>query len=251
MSHEQKNRYQQKRFLIEAVTVCIGYADFLEETVKLNQGLFDRWLIITSPEDTATREVCRRFSLPTLLSRDHLRDGTFNKGRLIERGLQHLSAEGWRVHIDADTVLPPNFRNLIQTCHLDTSNIYGCDRIMIKSRQQWEQLKKTGWIHGNDFHCRVNFPGTYQVGSRWCHHAEGYVPIGFFQMWHSDEDLYNGARIKPYPIHHNDACRTDVQHGLQWDRQHRQLVPELIALHLESEPAALGANWAGRTTKRF
>ena len=77
------------------------------------------------------------------------------------------------------------------------------------------------------------------------------MPIGFFQLWHSSEDQFRGARVKPYPVQHNDACRTDVQHALQWDRRKRELLAEMLVVHLESEPAKLGANWAGRTTRRF
>ncbi len=52
-------------------------------------------------------------------------------------------------------------------------------------------------------------------------------------------------------VGHSDAARTDVQFGLLWDLGRRQLVPELVVLHLESEPAAVGANWSGRTTRPF
>src|ERR1700733_1266446 len=96
---------------IEAITVCIGYSDFLAETIRFNAGLLDRWIIVTSESDEATREVCRRHSLQTLLSEDHHRGGDdFAKGRLIERGLQQLSADAWRLHLDADIVLPQRFR---------------------------------------------------------------------------------------------------------------------------------------------
>jgi hypothetical protein len=39
--------------------------------------------------------------------------------------------------------------------------------------------------------------------------------------------------------------------AVQWARQHRQLLPELFAVHLESERVAMGANWKGRTTRPF
>lgn len=234
---------------IECVIISIGYADFLQETLPRNVGLFDKILVVTSKDDTATRELCRRYSVQVLLSEDHMRDGEFNKGRLIERGLQHLSAKGWRVHLDADIVLPSNFRNILKSSHLQEEKIYGCDRVMLRSRKEWDDLKNSTWL-SNAYHCMVHFPAS-QIGSRWCHESEGYCPIGFFQMWHSSQDLWNGVRIKPYPINHNDACRTDVQFALLWDRKHRAIIPELIAVHLESEPAKLGANWNGRTTKRF
>jgi hypothetical protein len=80
---------------------------------------------------------------------------------------------------------------------------------------------------------------------------EGWVPIGYLQLWHSSSDEWQGIRIKPYPANHGNACRTDVQHGLQWDRCKRVLIPEILAVHLESEPARMGVNWNGRRTKRF
>ena len=236
---------------LEAVTVCIGYADFLAAIIPHNIGALDRWLIVTTDDDTETRELCRRHSLPTLLSDDHERNGdAFAKGRLIERGLQHLSADGWRLHLDSDIVLPNRLHRLLDAAHLDERNIYGCDRIMVRSYEHWQELQRSGWI-SHDFHCRVPLPRGYHLGDRWAHYDGGYVPIGFFQLWHSSADQYQGARIRPYPIHHNDACRTDVQHALQWDRRRRQLIRELLVAHLESEPCPLGANWRGRTTKRF
>lgn len=240
---------------IEAVTVCVGYADFLAETVKFNAGLLDRLIVITEAADTETREVCRRHSLQVLVSEDHRRGdatdgGNFNKGRLIERGLQHLSADGWRLHIDADVVLPNKFRHLLNAAHLDERNIYGCDRVMVKTEEAWKRLQASHWL-AHDYHCRVSPPAGFQIGSRWAHHDAGYVPIGFFQLWHSSEDQFRGSRVKPYPVHHNDACRTDVQHALQWDRRRRDLIPELLVVHLESEVCRHGANWKGRTTKRF
>jgi hypothetical protein len=54
-----------------------------------------------------------------------------------------------------------------------------------------------------------------------------------------------------HAVGHSDAARTDVQFGLQWDRERRALVPELVVLHLESEDAGVGANWSGRTTRPF
>ena len=61
----------------------------------------------------------------------------------------------------------------------------------------------------------------------------------------------HGYHLRHYPLQHGDAARTDVQFALQWDRRNRQILPEVIVLHLESEASALGANWKGRTTPRF
>jgi len=42
---------------LEAVTVCVDYADFLKEIIPWNQHLFDRWAIVTTPADEETREL--------------------------------------------------------------------------------------------------------------------------------------------------------------------------------------------------
>lgn len=235
---------------LEAVTVCIGYADFLAVTAAHNVGLFNDWVVVTLESDKDTREVCRKHSIRTLLVGDYSVDGGFNKGRLVERGLQHLSANAWRLHLDADIVCPPNLHHLIDAADPDVSNIYGADRVMVRDAAGWDRLKKSGWLT-HSHHCCVPPPKGFEIGARWAHHESGYVPIGFFQLWHSHADLWRGARVRPYPVNHNDACRSDVQHALQWDRRRRQLLPELLVVHLESESCANGTNWKGRRTKPF
>jgi hypothetical protein len=232
----------------------VNYSDFLVESAKYNLGQFDDWTIVTTPEDIRTREVCRRFNLRVVLSNDgtHAND-SFAKGRLIERALQHQSADGWRLHIDADIVLPHNFKHRLLAANLQKDMIYGCDRIMVKSWEEWQRVLSSGYLHGgqSDYHCRTVFVPGIDLGTRWAHPQFGYVPIGFFQLWHSSEDEWRGVRVKPYPMNHGNACRTDIQHALQWDRHKRALIPELSVVHLESEPAQKGTNWKGRKTKQF
>ena len=237
---------------VEAVTVCVGYADFLAAAAPWNAPLFDRWVVVTEAADLATRDVCRRHSLDCLLSDEGKEPGGFNKGRLVERGLQHLSADGWRLHLDADVVLPSRFRHRLAAAALDEAAVYGVDRVLVRSWGEWRKLVESGYLQDqHDYHNRLRFPPGLPVGTRWVGHDVGYVPIGFFQLWHSSQDQWRGARVRPYPRRHNTACRTDVQHGLQWDRARRQLLPDVVAVHLESEPAPLGANWKGRTTRPF
>ena len=239
--------------IIEAVTVCVGYDDFLRVVIPYNLPMFDRWLIVTEPSDTATRELCREFGLECLQSEDGHDNGEFSKGRVVERGLQHLSADGWRLHIDADIALPRHFRQLVTMAELQHDTVYGVDRIMVRDWNDWQKLKATGYLDGGQysFSHAVTFPKGFEVGSRWASTLTGYVPIGFFQLWHSSQDEWRGIRVKPYPRHHNSACRTDVQHALQWDRKKRELLPEVLVAHLESEKCKKGTNWKGRQTKPF
>ena len=38
---------------------------------------------------------------------------------------------------------------------------------------------------------------------------------------------------------------------MQWPRNKRAFIPEIVCYHLESEKANMGANWNGRATKQF
>ena len=240
---------------IDAVTTCVGYADFLRAVAPHNIVHFDKWVVVTSPEDRETQHVCREFRINCLVSQDVTRDGVFSKGRMIERALQQLSANTWVVHIDADVVLPGRFRDSLQRAHLKPESIYGCDRILVKGWDRWQKLLTSGWLRHpfNDHPHAVSLPDGCPLMARWVG-PDGYVPIGFFQMWNRSGggEEWGGSRTKPYPISHGTACRTDVQHGLQWDRRHRELIPELFVCHLESDGKHdRGANWHGRKTPRF
>ncbi len=236
---------------IEAITVCVDYDDFLHEIAPYNIPHLDRWIIVTRSKDEKTREVCRKYSLECLLIDDNLE--SFNKGRIIERALCHVSSEGWRLHLDSDIVLPNRFKSLLETSELQTDCIYGCDRVLIKSWESWQTFVKSNFLskQHHDYHCRLRFPQGYDIGSRWVDISVGYCPIGFFQLWHSNSDQWHGINYRKYPEYHNTACRTDVQFSQKWDRNKRILLPDIVVFHLESEIAKLGANWNGRKTKRF
>jgi hypothetical protein len=236
---------------LEAVTVSVGYADYLAVVAQANRHLFDRWVIVTTPGDSETREVCRKFSLPTLLTEEFYRDGAkFNKGRGVALGMDQIDGTGWILHCDADIVFPPDLRNWLDRAHLDESCCYGFDRVMCRSWKDWRNLRDSGYLQ-HDYHCRCNFPAGYDVGTRWVSPIHSWVPIGFAQLFHGSADTPHGFHQKAYPHWSNSASRSDVQFSLQWDRRKRILLPEVIVLHLESEPSALGANWKGRTTPRF
>lgn len=235
---------------IEVVTVCVDYADFLSVTAPVNRGLFDRWVVVTTERDEATREVCRRYNLETVLTEDFHKDGPgFSKARGINRGLETLSAACWRLHLDADVILPNVLHQLLTAAELQEDIIYGCDRVMIKGWSEWTKFRDSRF-QWHDWHYRLSCP-PYPVGTRWVSPHYGYVPIGFFQLWHSGADQYRGVRHRRYPELHNNAARCDVQFGLLWDRPKRALLPEVFAAHLESGDVAMGANWKGRTTAPF
>jgi hypothetical protein len=235
---------------IECVTTCVGYADFLAETAPLNRHHFDRWVIVTSPQDQETFNLCHRLNLQCLVTDDFTRDGEFNKGRAIQRGMNNLSGSDWILHLDADVALPDEFPAAIEMAHLDPASIYGCDRMMVRGWENWRKIRSCDY-HQHGRHCYVLAHPKYPIGTRWASPRDGYIPIGFFQLFHGATAMRNGIWQRPYPAHHADAARADIQFGLQWDRRFRHLIPELLVWHLESENSPIGANWKGRKSKPF
>ena len=75
---------------VEAISVCVGYADFLVATLPENLPVLDHMVVITSPEDEETRQVCRKFNVDHVLSEDYKRGGPFNKARMINRVLDQI-----------------------------------------------------------------------------------------------------------------------------------------------------------------
>ena len=241
---------------IHAVTVCNGYSDFLEHTARVNQNCFDNWIIVTTQEDKGTLAVCERYGLRVAYCPYFTRYGSsFNKALGINIGLAHMpmdltrngvKAEGvWICHIDADTALPEDFRKLINNIPLDTKSIYGVDRVECPNYEAWIKHRTEPDLYKKHYFCRP--PDGWEIGSRLRHFDYGdYLPIGYFQLWHTDSGIYR------YPTVQNaEAEHTDVLHALQWDEFHRHLIPSILVTHLKTGGNRMGQNWDGRKTPKF
>ena len=229
---------------IEAVTVCLGYADFLAHTLPRNQHHFDHVVVVTGHGDRDTQRVCARHNVecrPTDVL-NH-RGERFAKGRGVDLGLSYLLRDEWVVHLDADVVLPPNTRTMLDGLSLDEDSIYGVDRVNCPSYEAWARFAASDAVHQHQWNWLLS-PPPFQLGSRVVRTEHGFIPIGFFQLWHGRHD-------RRYPIRQPSAEHTDFLHALQWPADKRRLIPELVAVHLESGPAKMGANWNGRQTPPF
>jgi hypothetical protein len=234
---------------VEAVIVCVDYADFLSVTLPENLPHLDDLVIVTSPEDRATQTVCSRYGVRCIPTEVFRRDAAskFNKSRAINHGLAHLCQTGWVLHLDADIVLPMRTRHMLANAELDPTVLYGMDRVNCPSYEEWAAFKARPEVQ-YEWRCLVKPPRNWPLGARIAHEDYGgYMPIGFAQLWNPGK---SGVSRYPMKVDGN-AEHTDVLHAAQWPRRRRALLPELIAIHLESEPAPMGANWGGRKTRRF
>ncbi|MFH0947241.1 MAG: hypothetical protein V2A76_18795 [Planctomycetota bacterium] len=127
---------------LSAVTVCVNYSQYLEIAAR-NRSQFDRWIVVTNREDRETQEVCRKHGLDVVLTERLRQNGDpFNKGKAINDGLDALGDSDWILLLDADILLPDNFREAVQQNDLRTDHIYACKyRGLCRDLAAYERLK--------------------------------------------------------------------------------------------------------------
>lgn len=231
---------------IECVTVSVGYSDFLAWMLLWNKRHFDDMVVVTSTGDQQTQKVCAYHHVRCVQTDAFYAGGqAFNKGAGISAGLAALSCSDWVVHMDSDILLPPRSRDLIQRSQADPCSIYGIDRIMCKSFEDWTAFVSDPELqHTDEVYVTAN---AFPLGSRVAKtDLDGYVPIGYFQLWNAA-----ATNRKSYPSEHGTSARADMVFAQQWSRNTRHLIPEVVGIHLESEDTPKGANWRGRTTQPF
>jgi hypothetical protein len=230
---------------LEAVIVCVEYGDFLATTLPANKHQFDRLIVVTSPEDKETQRVCRYYGVPHLQT-DVLRTrwGEMHKAKGINKGLEQLDLDDWVLHLDADIVLPPTCRQLIERADLDKTCLYGCDRYQVPSWEAWQLHQAMPPLQQDNYHVHLD---TFPIAPRFSgSRMGGYAPPGYFQLWNA-----KASGVTRYPEDHDDASRTDVLFTAQWWRNKRHLLPEFVVYHLESEQCPPGTNWEGRVSRRW
>jgi|JI10StandDraft_1071094.scaffolds.fasta_scaffold07924_9 hypothetical protein len=227
---------------LSAVTISVNYSDYLVWSLPTAKNIFDRLIVVTSKDDKETKRVCDYYWVECLQTDIMTKDEKFNKGLGINLGLEVIGAKDWCVHFDSDIVFPPRFNDYIRSKKLDKSCLYGVDRLMVKSWEQWISFYQNP------------FPQHY-VGSAWPTFDVGYrvvqgmaySPIGYFQLFNmSYEKIGNPV----YPDKFDSAADSDLRFSAKWPEEKRLLIPELFVYHLSTENS-IGVNWNGRKTKAF
>lgn len=236
--------------ILEGIIICVGYSDFIAHTLPLNKSHFDKLVVVTSTTDKETQRLCEYHHVECIQTDIFYENGdVFNKAKGINIGLKALTQEGWVLHLDGDIVLPPLFRETIEPIMLDEKCVYGVDRLMCTNYDDWVEHVATPHLMQEAYIFIHPYYKSMPIGTRIAKYGtvEGYIPIGFFQLWNP---ICSG--INHYPQEHGDAGRSDMLFAMQWPRNKRGFIPEIITIHLESEKlVSMGKNWKGRQTRPF
>lgn len=162
--------------IIEGVTISVNCAHMLAISLENNMRHFSRTLVITTPTDTETQEVCKKYGADALLTDAFYREGAkFDKGWAHEQSLKYINHNQWVLFFDADIVLHYAFKYFISRYPLDIDVMYGCDRIYV-TRQEHIDLMRKGRLHG-----------PFDSGD-W--------GFGFFQLFHMENRWFRGKPVK-------------------------------------------------------
>jgi hypothetical protein len=193
-----------------------------------------------------TLAVCLAYNVTCVRGGVHKANGsTMDKAGAQNHAMRHLRRDSWLCVLDADIVLPCDFRHRVHSAALVPDCVYGVDRVDCPDFAAW-QAYLTAPVQSALAGCLTSQPCGWPLAYRVSHpEYGGWCPLGFFQLWHSS--VRDGYTLSPGA----NADHSDLLHSSQWPRQKRVLLPDWYAIHLLSGPRAMGADWAGRTTGRW
>lgn len=227
---------------LEAITVCVNYGDFLVQTLPRNKYLFDHYVIITDSKDYFTKKICDTYNVRCIQTDVFYENGdSFNKGKGINVGLDSIKKTDWVLHLDADISLLPDYRKALRKKTLNPKKIYGLDRLMCNSYEDWQE------IIANPISIFNGITNKYKLGGRFVDRDCGYLPLGYHQLWNPIKSTHIY-----YPNSFQGADTSDLEFAKLWGKDDRELIADTFGIHIDSDNnLQSGVNWNGRKTPLF
>lgn len=191
--------------------VSVDYSDYLSQTLKHNSMQFTDTIVITSPNDLETQNVCKNYAIKFITTDAFWKNNSiFNKAAALNEGLLHVRTE-FICTVDADTILP-NIRPALE--RLDRNYLYGLNRVV--------------YLTQNDF---LSDRGENR------HMPKDYI-IGFFQLFSRESPYFPGGFSEDYL----NAGHYDIEFTSYWPLHKRRHIVNEPAKHIGER----GKNWHGR-----
>lgn len=164
---------------LDALLVSVGYGHILKQTLPFNIHHFDRFIIVSSSNDSETREAVEQFGGTLVVSDSYADEGSFNKGKMLNFGMEAIQDCDWLLVTDADIILPANFRNHINESDLNNDALYCASRLNapIKNLPQWLEKFKADQSILLDYE-----PDQFECS-----------PIGYFQLFNRHSKYLNNS----------------------------------------------------------
>lgn len=178
--------------------------DYLSIVLRENRSLFEKFYVITSPSDYATRELCKRFEVDIILYDEfYINNAKFNKSGAVnyaQKILHKLYPDKWMLIIDSDIILPINLKDIVELELENEKNIYGIQRFDAHTYKDYineSNLKK--YMHNfagyfQLYYDKSYFYNTFSNNASMC-------DFEFFKKFNKNKQL-----LSSYVIHLGEEC---------------------------------------------
>jgi hypothetical protein len=229
---------------MKAIITCVNYDDYLRVTLPTTSKHFQEVIVVTDTKDLAARSVAESNGAKVVATDAfYEKKASFNRGRALNEVFDQILDPSWLCLLDADILLPDDFKDKISKIKLQTDTIYGIPRLMCPSKREWENYLITSKTKGWFLYKACKFVVGKIYEKQVINH---FVPSGYFQLFHTCALTSNPK----YPDDYDDAGEADIRFAMQWYKN--QCLDHIISIHLPLIGSnAEGINWKGRRTKRF
>jgi glycosyltransferase involved in cell wall biosynthesis len=173
---------------INAITVCVNYADYLANSISRWKQGTDALVVVTTPEDEKTIDLCEKNSVFVHTTNIFTANGaTFNKGAALVEAIERseifapfMYAE-WCLFFDSDIVPPEGWRDKVEAFRPTPGYLYGAHRF----EQSTFKVYPDGELAGYFAMAHVSDPNMHRrplLQTDWLH-AGGY-DSEFQARWH-------------------------------------------------------------------
>lgn len=203
---------------IRGIVVCVNYDDLLKITLVRNMRHLSECLVVTSPADHRTKELCKGIPNVRVYETDafYRYGAKFNKGLAMEEGFDMLGRSGWILIWDADTLLPDNI-----SYDYKPGNLYNAHRLILNDPLQW--TPEFDWKRATPSH-DPSFPG-------------------YFQLFYAEDPIISQHPWYDVTFTHAGGC--DGYFQSRWPQDRKIRLPFKV-LHLGPRDT----NWFGRASER-
>lgn len=205
---------------LTAIIVCVDYADFLACTWPLNRYVLDNILVVTCGRDIETQKYCQDNYINYFVTEKMYEGGAaFRKAAAINAAIDYQQPTDWVVMLDADIILPKDFRQTVGNIDLERDTLYGCFRLECETYRSYQKMLRNPAI-------MKSFP--------LCRSPKN---SGFFHMFHSSTN-------RRYSERSLNAAEYDL---VFWRNAPKKCTLSILAVHL----GPIRTNWNGRCSERF
>lgn len=128
---------------ITAIICATNYSDLLETTISENQSELDNIIVITNTTDSDTEQLCIKKSIKYIKTDIFYRNGDkFNRGMAYNQVFNIFKDYlDWVLLLDADIVLPKNFKKQFFDINPDINMMFSSRRYSIETYEDWISVK--------------------------------------------------------------------------------------------------------------